>query len=120
MPVCCFFHDSSFVDNQFDSCMAVFPSGKNANANLTIKNLRIKYYLYGASYEFDIKPPTCTSSTLDSLQNVEIKIICEDNKGKILHNITLLLFIIQDLYIGFQILFYIRGTKFYTNSIINE
>ena len=91
-----FFHDSSFADKQFDSCMAVFPSGINANANLTINNLRIKYYLYGASYEFSMKPPTCTSYTLDSLQNVEITMICEDNKGKILHNITLLLFIIQE------------------------
>ena len=91
-----FFHDSSFVDKQFDSCMAVFPSGINANANLTIKNLRIKYYLYGANYEFDIKPPTCTSYTPDSLQNKDITMICEDNKGKTLYNIMLLLLIIQE------------------------
>ncbi|XP_078341445.1 uncharacterized protein LOC111106765 isoform X2 [Crassostrea virginica] len=68
-------------NKQFDSCMAVFPSGINANAHLTIKNLRIKYYLNGASYEFSMKPPTCTSYTLDSLQNVEITMICEDNKA---------------------------------------
>ena len=95
----CFFHDSSFVDKQFDSCMAVFPSGINANANLTIKNLRIKYYLYGASYEFSMKPPTCTSYTLDSLQNVEITMICEDNKGKILH--IIMLSVIFSLYIRY-------------------
>ena len=90
-----FFHDSSLVDKQFESCMAVFPTGIYAYTNLAIRNLRIKYYLYGASYEFDIKPPTCTSYTPDSLQNVEIKIICEDNKGKSLYNIMLLLLIIQ-------------------------
>ena len=73
--------------------MAVFPSGINANANLTITNLRIEYYLYGASYEFDIKPPTCTSYTPDSLQNVDITTICEDNKGKTLCNFTILLII---------------------------
>ena len=75
--------------------MAVFPTGIYAYTNLAIRNLRIKYYLYGASYELDIKPPTCTSYTQDSLQNVEIKIICEDNKGKSLYNIMLLLLIIQ-------------------------
>ena len=109
-----FFHDSSFVDKQFDSCMAVFPSGINDNANLAITNLRIKYYLYGASYEFDIKPPTCTSYTPDSLQNVEITMICEDNKGKTWYNIMLLLLIIQERCV---LLPYILISRFQTSLI---
>ena len=76
--------------------MVVLPSEINANASLTIKNLGIKYYLYGASYEFSMKPPTCTSYTPDSSQNVDITIICEDNKGKRLYNIILLLLIIRE------------------------